>query len=103
MFKYRYLKCKKDQWGQKGTQEVHWGVINLAWLLSDFSRDITQKAGKNVIALHKYKHKNKWESLECKNKHKHEAIMLSLLTRILAFHSFTLEHNNLTFLRALMF
>ena len=40
---------------------------------------------------------NKCESLECKYKHKHEAIMLFLLTRILAFHWFTLEQNNLIF------
>ena len=98
MYEYRYLKCKKVQWGEKCTQEVHWGVIKLFSLLSDFPRDIIQKAGKNVIAcMHKYKHKNKCESLECKHKHKHEAIMLSLLTRILAFHWFTLEHNNLIF------
>ena len=98
-YEYRYLKCKKDQWGQKGTQEVHWGVIKLFWLLSDFPRDITQKAGKNVIACINTSTRTSCESLECKHrhKHKHEAIVLSLLTRNLAFHWFTLEHNNLIF------
>ena len=50
MYEYRYLKCMKDQWGLKGTQEVHWGVFKLFWLLSDFPRDITQMASKNLIA-----------------------------------------------------